>query len=71
MVASLKHISINDLPVGRNSKEILRLVQAFQYVDVYGEVCPESWQPGDHGMVPDHDSEKLEEFWKTEHNKAN
>ena len=67
----LRHISINDLPVGRNSKEILRLVQAFQYTDLYGEVCPESWQPGHATMVPDHESEKLQEFWKTEHHSKN
>ena len=66
----LRHISINDLPVGRNSKEILRLVKAFQYTDVYGEVCPESWQPGHATMVPDHDSDKLADFWKQEHGKA-
>lgn len=66
----LRHISINDLPVGRNSKEILRLVQAFQYTDVYGEVCPESWTPGAATMVPDHDSEKLGTYWKSEHGKG-
>ena len=32
--------------VGRNIDEILRLVQAFQYADQYGEVCPEGWRPG-------------------------
>jgi len=36
----LRHISINDLPVGRNIEEILRLVKAFQYTDEFGEVCP-------------------------------
>ncbi len=35
----LRHISINDLPVGRNVDETLRLVQAFQYTDNFGEVC--------------------------------
>ena len=60
----LRAITINDLPVGRNVEETLRLVQAFQFSDMYGEVCPQSWQPGDATMVPDHDSEKLAEFWK-------
>ena len=60
----LRHISINDLPVGRNIPEYLRLVQAFQYTDMYGEVCPESWHPGDKTMPTDHDSEKLQEFWR-------
>ena len=40
---TLRHISMNDLPVGRNVDEILRLVKAFQYTDEYGEVCPASW----------------------------
>jgi alkyl hydroperoxide reductase subunit AhpC len=36
----LRHSSINDLPVGRNVDEILRLVEAFQWTDEYGDVCP-------------------------------
>ena len=37
---------MNDLPVGRSVDETLRLVQAFQYTDVHGEVCPAGWKPG-------------------------
>ena len=65
----LRHISINDLPVGRNVDEILRLVQAFQYTDVHGEVCPAKWKPGDATMVPDHKSEKTGDYWEKEHDK--
>lgn len=36
----LRYMSVNDLPVGRNIEEVLRLVQAFQYTDKSGEVCP-------------------------------
>jgi alkyl hydroperoxide reductase subunit AhpC len=36
----VRHISISDLPVGRNVDETLRLVKAFQYTDEFGEVCP-------------------------------
>lgn len=43
----IRHIGINDLPVGRSVDEALRLVQAFQYTDKYGEVCPSGWKPGD------------------------
>lgn len=44
----VRHISINDLPVGRSVSEVLRLVQAFEYTDEHGEVCPSSWtKPGD------------------------
>ena len=43
----LRHSSVNDLPVGRNPSETLRLVQAFQYIDGNGgsDVCPANWQP--------------------------
>lgn len=37
---------MNDLPVGRSVDETLRLVQAFQYTDNHGEVCPAGWKPG-------------------------
>jgi len=40
---TIRHISMNDLPVGRSVDEILRLVKAFQYVEEFGEVCPASW----------------------------
>jgi len=49
----IRHISINDLPVGRNVDEVLRLVQAFLYTDEHGEVCPSGWKPGDLTMVDD------------------
>ena len=39
----LRQMSINDLPVGRNVDETIRLVKAFQYVDEHGEVCPSGW----------------------------
>ena len=42
----LRHSSINDAPVGRNVEETLRILQAFQFVDKHGEVCPASWTPG-------------------------
>jgi peroxiredoxin (alkyl hydroperoxide reductase subunit C) len=49
----LRQITVNDLPVGRNVDEVLRLVKAFQFVDVHGEVCPANWQPGDKTMHAD------------------
>ena len=42
----LRQITVNDLPVGRSVDETLRLVQAFQFVDKHGEVCPAGWKPG-------------------------
>ena len=65
----LRQISINDLPVGRNVDETLRLVKAFQYTDKHGEVCPSGWEPGKATMVPDHKSDKLASFWENEHGK--
>ena len=42
----VRQITINDLPVGRSVDETLRLIDAFQFTDKYGEVCPANWQPG-------------------------
>lgn len=42
----LRQITINDLPVGRNVDEVLRLVEAFKYTDEHGEVCPAGWKKG-------------------------
>jgi alkyl hydroperoxide reductase subunit AhpC len=63
----IRHISINDLPVGRNVDEVLRLVKGYQYTDEFGEVCPASWQPGAKTMVADPTSEKTAQYWETEH----
>ncbi|XP_054418509.1 LOW QUALITY PROTEIN: thioredoxin-dependent peroxide reductase, mitochondrial-like [Pteronotus mesoamericanus] len=41
----IKHLSVKDLPVGRNVEETLRLVKAFQFVEVHREVCPANWIP--------------------------
>uniref|UniRef100_A0A1A9WDD0 thioredoxin-dependent peroxiredoxin n=1 Tax=Glossina brevipalpis TaxID=37001 RepID=A0A1A9WDD0_9MUSC len=49
----LRQITVNDLPVGRSVDETLRLVQAFQFTDEHGEVCPANWKPGQKTMVAD------------------
>lgn len=55
----LRHMSYNDLPVGRNVEEVLRLVKAFRYTDINGEVCPSKWkQDGDATMLPNHNATK-------------
>src|SRR3990167_5379113 len=41
---------VNDLPLGRNIGEILRLVDALQFHEEHGEVCPANWNKGDKGM---------------------
>ncbi|EPZ32226.1 thioredoxin peroxidase [Rozella allomycis CSF55] len=50
---TIRHITMNDLPIGRNVDEALRVVQALQYTDEHGEVCPVNWKKGDNAMKPD------------------
>nr|XP_020644835.1 peroxiredoxin-4 [Pogona vitticeps] len=59
----LRQITMNDLPVGRSVDETLRLVQAFQYTDKHGEVCPAGWKPGSETIIPD-PAGKLKYFGK-------
>ncbi|HCF7448193.1 TPA: peroxiredoxin [Pseudomonas aeruginosa] len=42
---------VNDLPLGRNMDELLRLVDALQFHEEHGEVCPANWKKGDKGMT--------------------
>ncbi|XP_022904446.1 peroxiredoxin-4 [Onthophagus taurus] len=49
---TLRQITMNDLPVGRSVDETLRLVQAFQFTDRNGEVCPAGWKPGQDTIIP-------------------
>lgn len=41
---------VNDLPLGRNMDELIRLVDALQFHEEHGEVCPAGWKKGDKGM---------------------
>jgi alkyl hydroperoxide reductase subunit AhpC len=49
----VRSITINDLPIGRSVDEALRVVQAGQFADKNGEVCPANWKPGGDTMKPD------------------
>lgn len=49
----VKHSTINDLPIGRNVDESLRVIDALQYTESHGEVCPANWKKGDTAMKPD------------------
>lgn len=49
----IQQATINNLSVGRNVDEILRLVEAYQYTATHGEVCPAGWTKGDKTMKPD------------------
>ena len=46
----VRHQVINDLPLGRNVDEALRMVDALQFTEEHGEVCPAGWQQGKPGM---------------------
>ncbi len=49
----LRHITVNDLPLGRNVDEVLRVVDAIQFNEKHGEVCPANWKKGEDGMKAD------------------
>lgn len=48
----VQHQVVNNLPLGRNVTEMLRMVDALQFTEEYGEVCPAGWNKGDDGMTP-------------------
>jgi peroxiredoxin (alkyl hydroperoxide reductase subunit C) len=49
----VQHQVINNLPLGRNIDEALRMVDALQFHENNGEVCPANWKSGEDGMKPD------------------
>lgn len=46
----VRHSVINDLPLGRNIDEMLRMVDALEFHETHGEVCPAQWEKGKEGM---------------------
>jgi len=56
----LRSLTINDLPLGRNVDEILRVIDAIQFTEEHGEVCPANWHKGEDGMKPT--QEGLEDY---------
>lgn len=48
----VRHQVVNDLPLGRNVNEALRLLYALQFTEKHGEVCPANWQQGEDAMKP-------------------
>lgn len=57
----VRHQVVNDLPLGRNVNETLRMIDALQFTEEHGEVCPANWSRGDKAMKPSKDG--LEEFF--------
>jgi peroxiredoxin (alkyl hydroperoxide reductase subunit C) len=47
---TVRHQVVNDLPLGRDMDELLRMVDALQFHEEHGEVCPAGWKKGDAGM---------------------
>jgi len=47
------HESVNDMPLGRNVAEYLRLIDAYTHVQKHGEVCPANWEQGKEAMTAD------------------
>ncbi len=48
----VQHQVVNNLPLGRNVDEMIRVVDALQFSEEYGEVCPAGWNKGESGMTP-------------------
>jgi peroxiredoxin (alkyl hydroperoxide reductase subunit C) len=49
----VRHAVVNDLPLGRSVDEALRVLNALQYTEEHGEVCPADWHEGEEAMKPD------------------
>ena len=62
---NLRHIAISDMPVGRSVEETLRLIQAFQFTDENGMVCPANWSPGQDTLHAD--PEKAKVYFEKKH----
>ncbi len=58
----VQHQVVNNLPLGRNVDEAVRMVEALQFFEKNGEVCPANWTKGDKGMKPNEAG--LKEFFK-------
>lgn len=59
----VRHQTVNDLPLGRNIDEYLRLIDALAFNEKHGEVCPANWTEGQRGMRPDQNG--LKEYFGT------
>lgn len=51
----VQHALVNNLPLGRNVDEAIRLLDALQFTEEHGEVCPANWNKGDEAMKPSAD----------------
>jgi alkyl hydroperoxide reductase subunit AhpC len=51
----VRHLLVNDTPIGRSVNEALRLLDAVQYHELHGEVCPADWHAGEKGIKDNHE----------------
>jgi peroxiredoxin 2/4 len=51
----VRHELVNDLPLGRSVDEALRMLDALQFFETYGDVCPADWHPGEEAIKPTHE----------------
>lgn len=51
----VRHLLVNDLPIGRSVEEVLRLLDALIFHETHGEVCPANWRTGAKTMKPDNE----------------
>lgn len=51
LAGNVRHQVVNDLPLGRNVDEMIRMVDTLQFTEEHGEVCPAGWNKGDKGMT--------------------
>jgi peroxiredoxin (alkyl hydroperoxide reductase subunit C) len=61
----VRHQVVNDLPLGRNVDEALRMVEALQFFEKNGEVCPANWKEGQRTIKPDPNASR--EFFSAEY----
>jgi alkyl hydroperoxide reductase subunit AhpC len=61
----VRHQVVNDLPLGRSVDEALRMVQALQFFETHGEVCPADWHEGARTIKPSPEASK--EFFNAEY----
>jgi peroxiredoxin (alkyl hydroperoxide reductase subunit C) len=54
----VQHVTLNNLPLGRNVDEVLRVLDAIQHNEQHGEVCPANWKKGDKAMKANTDGLK-------------
>ena len=52
----IRHQVVNDMPLGRSVDEALRMVDALQFYEEFGEVCPANWHKGEKGLYETHES---------------